>query len=128
MPLPAQILNDLFVRKTDNDMEAVTKMVRNYVKDRIYAVFLKSAEKDQEGDFSGVPDNLDIRFDKTAGRITLSISGVHRGKKVKGTKNWTEMEILASARAVTENFDDLIFNVFKPDDKRLRPKDGILLS
>lgn len=92
-------LNDLFIKKTDGDMQKVRELVDTYIKDR--------SKK--------IPDVTDVKtqIDKEAHIITLSISGKKSGKVVNGTRKWAEAELLTSNSPVTQIFESLFDDVFE---------------
>jgi hypothetical protein len=99
MTTPAQLVNDIFIKKTDQDMGGARSMLTGFIEKQLEAC-------------GKVPEQLRVEFDKVANVITLSLFGIQDGKEVSGSKSWTEMGIMSENRPVTQLFMELVDEVF----------------
>ncbi len=96
-----QIINKAFVDHiNDSRKDKVRELALRYVFDKTRHL-------------SNPPDGLVVGVHKIANLVRFSINARVNGKSVQGSREWTEMDLLATNVPVTKLFDELIKDVFE---------------
>lgn len=102
MAVPASVLNEIFIDKVNQEgFDSVLSLLSTFITKNLNEKF---------GEDKVNLENLE--FTKTGYIITLSAEATIDRKRLKGSVSWTEQELLASDKAITDYIIDFLNSVF----------------